>query len=142
MMKCEQVMTKNPVCCFQNDDVVKAAKLMKREDIGSIPIIEDAKTNKLVGILTDRDLAIKVIAEGRVSQSVLVGQVMTRDLITCSKDDDLQKAMDLMAEHQLRRIPIVNSENMIVGIISQADVATRFDQPEKTASMVKEISQP
>lgn len=142
MMKCEQVMTKNPVCCLQNDDVIKAAKHMKREDIGSLPIIEDDLTKKLVGILTDRDLVIKVIAEGLVSQSTLVGQVMTRDVITCSKDDELQKAMDLMAENQLRRIPIVDSKKMIVGIISQADVATRQDQPEKTAAMVKEISQP
>jgi CBS domain-containing protein len=66
---------------------------------------------------------------------------MTRKVITCRADDDLQKALDAMSEHQLRRIPVVDNDNKIVGIIAQADVATRVDQPEKTAEMVKEISQ-
>ena len=66
---------------------------------------------------------------------------MTRQVVTCRAEDDLQKALDAMAEHQLRRIPIVDNDNRIVGIIAQADVATRVNQPEKTAEMVKEISQ-
>lgn len=64
-----------------------------------------------------------------------------RLIVTCRAEDDLQKALDTMAEHQLRRIPIVDTDNKIVGIIAQADVATRVNQPEKTAAMVKEISQ-
>ena len=66
---------------------------------------------------------------------------MTRKVVTCRADDDLQKALDAMAENQLRRIPVVDADNKIMGIIAQADVATRIDQPEKTAEMVKEISQ-
>ena len=141
MMKCNEVMTKNPVCCLPNDNVVKAAQLMKRADIGSIPIIENEQTKKLVGILTDRDLALKIVAEERDSQSTKVEEVMTRKVVTCQKDDDLQKALDLMAENQLRRIPVIDSGNGIIGIIAQADVATRLDKPEKTAAMVKEISE-
>jgi CBS domain-containing protein len=141
MKKCNEVMTKNPVCCLPNDTVIKAAELMKSENIGSIPVIENEQTQKLVGIVTDRDLALKIIAEGRDARSTKVESVMTRKVVTCRADHDLQKALDAMAEHQLRRIPIVDNDNKVVGIIAQADVATRADQPEKTAEMVKEISQ-
>lgn len=141
MKKCNEVMTKNPVCCLPNDAVIKAAELMKSENIGSIPVIENEQTQKLVGIVTDRDLALKIVAEGRDAKSTNVEEVMTRKVVTCLADDDLQKALDAMAEHQLRRIPVVDNNNKILGIIAQADVATRADQPEKTAEMVKEISQ-
>ena len=141
MKKCNEVMTKNPVCCLPNDSVAKAAELMKSGNIGSIPVIEDEQTQKLVGIVTDRDLALKIVAKGQDAKSTKVEAVMTRQIVTCHAGDDLQKALDAMAEHQLRRIPIVDNDNKIVGIIAQADVATRVNQPEKTAAMVKEISQ-
>ena len=140
-MKCNEVMTKNPVCCLPTDYVTVAAQLMRRVDIGAIPVIENEQTMKLVGILTDRDLALKIVAEGRDPQSTKVEEVMTRKVVTCQMDDDLQKALNLMAEHQLRRIPVIDNENRVTGIIAQADVATRLDQPQKTAEMVKEISQ-
>ncbi|HLO29672.1 MAG TPA: CBS domain-containing protein [Anaerolineales bacterium] len=141
MKKCSEVMTKNPVCCLPNDSVAKAAELMQGEDIGSIPVIENEQSRKLVGIVTDRDLALKIVAAALDAKSTRVEVVMTRKVVTCLASDDLQKALDAMAEHQLRRIPVVDNNNKIVGIIAQADVATRADQPEKTAEMVKEISQ-
>ena len=141
MKKCNEVMTNNPVCCLPKDSAATAAGLMKSKDIGSIPVIENEQTKKLVGIVTDRDLALKVVAEGRDAKTTKVEAVMTHNVVTCRADDDLQKALDAMADHQLRRIPVVNNDNKIVGIIAQADVATRVDQPEKTADMVKEISQ-
>lgn len=141
MKKCNEVMTKNPVCCLPNNMVADVAELMKGGNIGSIPVIETEKTKKLIGIVTDRDLALKVVAKGLDAKTTKVETVMTRKLITCLADDDLQKALDAMAEHQLRRIPVVDADDKIVGIIAQADVATRIDQPEKTAEMVKEISQ-
>ena len=141
MKKCNEVMTKNPLCCLPEDLVTKAAKLMKSEHIGSIPVIENEQTKKLVGIVTDRDLTLRIVAEGLDAKSTKVETVMTRKMVTCHAEDDLQKALDAMAEHQLRRIPVVDGDNKIVGIIAQADVATRVDQPQKTAEMVKEISQ-
>lgn len=141
MKKCDSVMTKNPVCCLPDDMVAEVARLMKRENIGPIPVIENEETRKLVGIVTDRDLALKIVAEGRDAKSTKVETVMTRKVVTCRADDDLQIALDAMSKHQLRRIPIVDNDNKILGIISQADVATRIDQPEKTAEMVKEVSQ-
>ncbi len=141
MKKCNEVMTKNLVICLPSDMVVKAAKLMKSENIGPILVIENEQTQKLVGIVTDRDLALKVVAEGRDAQTTTVEAVMTRKIVTCHAEDDLQRALDAMAEHQLRRIPVVDTDNKILGIIAQADVATRVNHPEKTAAMVKEISQ-
>ena len=141
MKKCSEVMTKNPVCCLPNDMVADVAELMNSGNIGSIPVIENVQTKKLIGIVTDRDLTLKIVAKGLDAKSTKVEAVMTRKVVTCLADNDLQKALDAMAEHQLRRIPVVDADNKIVGIIAQADVATRVDQPEKTAEMVKEISQ-
>lgn len=141
MKKASEVMTKKPVFCLPNDMAVKAAKLMKSEDVGSIPVVENEQTQELIGIVTDRDLVLKIVAEGLDAKSTKVDAVMTHKVVTCRAEDDLQKALDAMAEHQLRRIPVVDNDNKIVGIIAQADVATRVDQPEKTAEMVKEISQ-
>jgi CBS domain-containing protein len=141
MKKCNEVMTKNPVCCLPNDLVSKAAELMKSERIGSIPVIENEETKKLIGIVTDRDLMLRIIAEGLDAKSTKVETVMTRKVVTCHAEDDLQKALDAMAENQIRRLPVVDADNNVLGIIAQADVATRVDHPKKTAAMVKEISQ-
>lgn len=142
MKKCDEVMTKDPVCCLPNDMVANAAGLMKSENIGSIPVIENKKTKRLVGIVTDRDLALQIVANGHDVKSTKVADVMTQKIITCRVDDDIQKAVEAMAEHQLRRIPVVDKAHKIVGIISLADVATRVDQRKKLAKMVKKISQP
>ena len=135
-------MTQNPVCCLPTDIVSKAARLMKDEDVGSIPVIEDEQTMKLIGIVTDRDLALQVVAPERDARSTQVEDVMTYEVITCRASDDVQKAVDAMSQHQLRRIPVIDSDHRIVGIISQADVATRVEESEEIAEMVKEISQP
>ena len=141
MKKCSEVMTNNPVCCLPNDTVANVAELMNSGNIGSIPVIENEQTKKLIGIVTDRDLTLKIVAGGIDAKSTKVEAVMTHKVVTCLADDNLQKALDAMAENQLRRIPVVDADNKIMGIIAQADVATRIDQPEKTAEMVKEISQ-
>jgi CBS domain-containing protein len=141
MKKCNEVMTKNPICCLPNELVTKAAQLMKSEHVGSIPVIENEETKKLVGIVTDRDLTIRIVAEGLDAKSTKVETVMARKVVTCHGEDDLQKAVDAMSENQLRRIPIVDDDNKVLGIIAQADVAIHFDHPKKTAAMVKEISQ-
>ncbi|MGH8532493.1 MAG: CBS domain-containing protein [Gammaproteobacteria bacterium] len=120
MNKCNEVMTKNPIHCLPTDVVARAAQLMKNENIGPIPVIENDQTKKLVGIVTDRDLALKVVADGRDPQSTQVEEVMTRKVVTCRPDDDLQNALDAMSEHQLRRIPVVDDDNELVGMKSPA----------------------
>jgi CBS domain-containing protein len=141
MKTCNEVMTKKPVCCLPDDLATDAAESMEKEHVGSIPVIEDVQTRKLIGIITDRDLTTRIVAAGLDANSTKVESVMTRNVVTCNAGDDFQKAVDAMSKYQLRRIPIVDADNKIVGIISQADVAIHFDQPKKTAAMVKEISQ-
>lgn len=142
MKKCSDVMTKDPTLCLPTDTVGKAAQLMKSENIGSLPIIESEGNRKLVGIVTDRDLALKVVAAERDAASTQLSDVMTQKIVTCNADDDVLTAVAAMAEHQLRRLPVLDKEGKVVGIIAQADVATRIDLPEETGEMVKEISQP
>jgi CBS domain-containing protein len=142
MKTCNEVMTKNPTCCLSSDPISKAAKLMKTENVGSIPVVENENTKKLIGIVTDRDLALQTLPDERNAKSMNVGDVMTNEVFTCHENDDVQKAVDLMATNQLRRVPIVDRNYSIVGIISQADIATRMNKTEETADMVKEISQP
>jgi CBS domain-containing protein len=141
MKKCSEVMTKNPICCLPNDIVSKVAQLMKSKNIGPVPIVENEQTKKLLGIVTDRDLALKIVADGRDPKTTRAEEIMTRKVVTCHAEDDLQTALDSMSGHKLRRIPVVDSNNGIVGIIAQADVATRVNQPEKTGEMVRDISQ-
>lgn len=141
MTKCSNVMTRNPVCAQPEDTVVNVARLMKENDIGPVPIVESHDSKKLVGIVTDRDLAIKVVAAGRDPQTTPVREVMTTNVITCRDDDDIEAALDAMATQQLRRIPVVDDGNMLLGIIAQADIATRMNKPEKTGEVVKEISE-
>ena len=140
MKNCKNVMTKKIVYCEPNDLVSKAAKLMRSENVGSIPVVENEQTRKLVGIVTDRDLTLRVLADGLDGKSTKVEAVMTRKIVTCFADDSLHTALDVMAEHQLRRIPVVTNKNKILGMISQADVAMRYNHPKRTAAMVKEIS--
>lgn len=142
MKKCNKVMTKNPICCLPGDSALKAAELMKSQHIGLIPVVADEQNQKLLGIVTDRDLTMKVVAEGLDARSTKVETVMTHKVITCFAEDDLQKALDAMAQHQLRRIPIVDDNNMLLGIISQADMVTRVNHPKKATAMIKQISEP
>jgi CBS domain-containing protein len=124
------------------DVVSKVAQQMKKENVGSIPVIESSQTKKLIGIVNDRDLALQIVADEREVKSTMVVDVMTRKVVKCRFDDDIQKAVEKMANHQLRRIPVVDNDHKIIGIISQADVATRVNQAEGTVKMVKEISRP
>ena len=139
-MKCSEIMTKNPSCCLTTDTVYQAAQLMKSEDVGSIPIVSSHETKKLEGIVTDRDLVLKVVAEARNPKSTPVKDAMTTDIYTCRANDNVEKALELMEHHQVRRIPIVDERDQLVGIIAQADVATRVEEPRKTAEVVEGIS--
>lgn len=142
MKTCKDVMTANPTCCTPDETVVRIAKLMKTENVGSIPICEDRGTRQLVGIITDRDLAIRVIAAAKDPNSVKAKDAMTREPITCRPEDDLQIALDTMENHQIRRMPVTNSNGQLVGIIAQADIARCMDEPEKIAELVEEVSKP
>src|SRR6266700_3807393 len=132
-MQCSEIMTKNPEYCLPTDPVLKAAQLMKSEDVGPIPIVEDKHTKKLTGIITDRDLVLKVVAEARDPKSTPVEAVMTGNVVAC-------KAIRLMQDYQIRRIPVVDGNDHLLGIIAQVDVATRLDNSRTAGKVVREIS--
>jgi CBS domain-containing protein len=134
-------MTKDVVTATPEDSIVEVARLMKNEDIGPVLIVDDNDSKTLVGIITDRDIVLKVIADGQDPNTTRVGEVMSKKLVTCRPDDDVDVAINAMAHFQLRRIPVVEDAMRLAGIIAQADVATRVDAPEKTAEVVREISE-
>lgn len=141
-MKCKDVMTRDLECCLPTNTASEVAQLMKSRNIGPVPIVDNFQNNRLLGIVTDRDITLKVVAEGRDGKNVKVESIMTRDLEICYEGDDIQEVINLMEQSQVRRIPVVNKNNQIVGIITQADVATRLKDLDKTAEVVEQISKP
>jgi CBS domain-containing protein len=141
MKKCRDVMTLDPFCCLPGDPVVKAAQSMKDLNVGSIPVVENENSEKLIGIITDRDITLNVVACNLNASKAVVGDAMSRDLIVCRPEQPVTEAINAMATHQVRRIPVVDEENKIVGIISQGDVALRLNDPETTGEVVAEISE-
>lgn len=139
-MKCRDVMTEDPVCCLPTQTVAGAARLMKSENVGSIPVVKDQQDKKLIGIITDRDLALTVVAEALDANNTTVEEVMSTGVVSCRSDDDLSKALEIMEGQQVRRIPVMDDQGRIIGIIAQADIATRTNQPKKTAEVVEGIS--
>ena len=131
------LMTSNPTTVEPDKTVVDAAKLMSKKDAGLIPIVEG---QKLVGTITDRDIAIRVVAEGKDPQSTKVSDVMTSRIVTVEPDQDLDEALRLMAENKVRRLPVVEEDGKVVGIVAQADVA-KHSSDEQTGEVVQQISQ-
>src|SRR3954451_22912404 len=110
---------------------------MRDEDVGIVPVTEG---EKLVGTVTDRDIAIRVVAEGKSPETVTVGEIASRELVTIDPQQDLDEALKLMAKHQVRRLPVVEEDGRLVGIVAQADVA-RHASDEQTGEVVQQISQ-
>ena len=140
MAKCRDVMTKDPACCTASDTVTKVAGIMKQEDVGSVPVVE-AGDQRLIGIVTDRDIVVKVVAAGRGLEQASVKEAMTPNPASCREDDDVEQAMKLMKERQVRRMPITDASGRLTGIIAQADVATRLNKDAKTGDLVEAISE-
>ena len=136
-MKIREVMTQRPVTCSPTDVCGQAATLMKQEDCGSIPVVEDGR---LVGIVTDRDIVIRGIAEGSDPKTQRVSTVMSADPVTIRPDDDLADAEKVMADRQIRRLPVVEN-GKLVGIIVTAQIARAADK-RKVGETIKEISEP
>lgn len=129
-------MTPSPKTIEPGTTVQEAARTMKSEDVGSLPIVEG---DQLVGVVTDRDLAIRVLAEGRSGETT-VGEVASKDVVTIDPQQTLEEAVRLMAEHQLRRLPVVEEDGKLVGILAQADIA-QLGHDELTGETVQQISQ-
>ena len=139
-MTCSEVMTPAPVTCRPGDPIVDAARLMRSYDVGSLPVVKDDESQVLVGVITDRDIAIRVVAEGRDAADATVADAMSAEVVTCQTTDLYQEALQTMGANQLRRMPVIDDQRRVVGIIAQADVATRIAQPTTTGALVEAIS--
>jgi len=129
-------MTSNPCTIDADKPVAYAAKMMKQENVGIAPIVEG---ERLIGTLTDRDIAVRVVAEGRSPESTRVREVASTASVTVDPEQDLDEALRLMATHQIRRLPVVEEDGRVVGVLAQADVAEE-GKAKKTGELIEEIS--
>ena len=132
-----EAMTSNPCAIDSDKSVAYAAQMMRDEDVGFAPIVEG---DRLVGAVTDRDIAVKVVAEGKNPEQTSVREIASTQLVTVNPQQDLDEALRLMAGHQVRRLPVVEEDGRLVGVLAQADVAQEAD-PRDTGRMVEEISE-
>jgi CBS-domain-containing membrane protein len=141
--KASDLMSGDPACITRDTSAQEAARLMESRDVGSLPVVESQDSKRLVGIVTDRDLALKILGADRPA-STPVGEVMSSGLRTAGPDDSLDEVEELMAEHQVRRIPVVDDRGQILGVIAQADLARerRAVGDKDFAKVVERISDP
>jgi CBS domain-containing protein len=140
-MKVRDFMTPTPACCLATDTAQKVAEILRDQNAGSVPVVQDQESRRLMGIITDRDLCCSVIAQGLDPKNTPIERFITRNPVTCREDENLEECERAMQEHQIRRIPIVDAEGLCIGIISQADLALN-EQAERFAKTVAEISKP
>jgi CBS domain-containing protein len=131
-----EVMTANPCAIDADKPVAFAAKMLRDENVGLAPIVEG---DRLIGTVTDRDIAIRVVAEGKDPQTTPVREIASTSLVTVDPDQDLDEAVRLMAQHQVRRLPVVEEDGRLVGVLAQADIA-RSGEDRTTGELVEEIS--
>ena len=141
-MKAQDIMSRNPSCVTPDTPLAEAARLMKRENVGVIPVVESEASRRLVGVVTDRDIAIRAVAEGRDGATTSVGHVMTSEVRAAKPDDSVADVMTLMGREQVRRVPIVDERGAIVGIIAQADIVLEAKDDKKAEQTVEKISRP
>ena len=134
--KVHEVMTDRPRAVTPETTVSEAAQLMKSDDIGSLPIIDG---EQLTGMVTDRDIVIRAIAEGKDPRGMPVREIASLELVTVHADEELSSALQLMASQQVRRLPVVDDDGRLVGILAQADVAVEAKEKD-VGEMVEEIS--
>jgi len=138
-MNVESVMTRDVAVVSPTDSVRAAADVLKRLNIGSTPVCNG---RSLVGMITDRDIAVRAVADGRDPVNTPVEQVMTRDVVYCFADQDVQEVAKAMATSQVRRMPILNRQQELVGIVSLGDLAVDIADDQLTGEVLEEVSQP
>jgi CBS domain-containing protein len=133
----KDAMTSDVTTAQPSSSLTEAAKLMKQEDVGSVPVVDGGR---LIGVVTDRDIVVRGIADGSDPHAIQVGDIASRDLVTVRPDDDLEEALRLMAQHQVRRVMVVD-DGRLVGVVAQADIAQEAKE-KQVGELVEEISRP
>src|SRR6266851_1699970 len=142
-MRIKHVMTKDPRCCLPTDSAMKAASIMREEHAGVVPVSESDQNRRIVGVVTDRDLCMNVVAEGCDPHTTTVEECMTTRVVSCSSNDAVEKVTELMRENQIRRVPVVNDACELQGIVSLADVVERATiKSTQTHETLKSVSAP
>lgn len=140
-MQVKEIMTSDPVCCTPDSRVREAARMMVEHDCGAIPVVEKEESGKPVGLITDRDIVCRIVAEGKNPIELTIRECMTRETVSVRPEASLEECCALMEKRQLRRMLVVDQDGRVCGIVSQADVARRADG-QQTAEVVKEVSKP
>ena len=138
-MQVKDIMTDNPACCTSDTSLRDVARMMVDCDCGEIPVVDTAQ--RPIGVVTDRDITCRAVAQGKNPLDMKASDVMSHPVVTVRPDTDIDDACDAMETHQVRRVPVIDDDGRICGIVSQADVA-RNAPDEETAEMVKDVSQP
>jgi CBS domain-containing protein len=138
-MKVRDAMTPDPICCLATDSAQKAAGILCKQNVGSIPVVTDHESRKLIGIITDRDLCCSVVAAGLDPQTTPIEKFVSLNPVASREGDNLDNCARMMQERQVRRIPIVDGQGRVIGIVAQADLALK-DKPENVAKTVAEVS--
>lgn len=134
-----EVMTPDPQCVSEKDSVVDAARIMQSADTGIVPVVDGDR--KIIGMITDRDIVVRLIAEGKDVQKARVNEVMTKSVRKVNEDAQINDVVELMSSAQIRRVPVVNKNDEIVGIVSLADLATGKTETGKVGKTVEQISE-
>jgi CBS domain-containing protein len=140
-MKIQDIMSADPSTVTPDTPITEAARLMKEHNVGMLPVVENEGSRRLVGVVTDRDITIRHVAEGHLSDCP-VREAMTDNVSTCTADENVDKVMTLMAQEQVRRIPIVDERGDLVGVVSQADIVLEAGDERKAESTIEQISRP
>ena len=138
-MSVATVMTENPACCTPNSSLTEVARLMVENDCGEIPVVEDMMSRKLAGVITDRDIATRVVATGRNTADAKASDCMTTPAIAVTADTSLEDCCEVMESAKIRRVPVIDDKGGVIGIVSRADVV-RSANASTTQSVVKEVS--
>ena len=137
MQKVSDIMSRNARTVMPGESIQRAAELMRDEDVGALPVVDG---QRLVGMVTDRDITMRAVAEDRLPSSTSVRDVMSEKIYYCFEDDDIEDAAQCMAENQVRRLPILNRDKRLTGIVSLADIAQSGEECEKRA--LEGVSEP
>ncbi len=138
-MNVKEIMTENPACCTPETKLQEAAKMMVDNDCGCIPVVENNDNKKPVGMITDRDITIRTVADGKNPLEMTVSDIMSKNVVTVTGDSSVEDCCNLMEKNQVRRVAVVDENGGCCGIVAQADVAINA-QGDKTAEVVQEVS--
>ena len=142
-MKVSEVMSKRPACCWPSSSALTAAIMMRERDVGILPVTQDPFTPKLVGVVTDRDLCLRVVAGGRDPAHAWISECKTEGPVCCTAEEDARQAIELMKKHQVRRLPVVDERHEIVGMLSLSDLVRKADlDAEGVVAALRSICEP